>query len=141
MLLFIKTIPAPPTLPALTIKKNILLKTSDRLPQGSVGKTYVSAIALQLIKKRKIDLDEKVSTYLGGFEWYSKIPNAANITVRMLMNHTSGVMRYEFNEKFTRDLSNNPSKSWKPEELLSYVLGEQGAFEAGVVGQPTGQKN
>ena len=45
--------------------------------QGSVGKTYVSAIALQLIKERKINLDEKVSTYLGGFEWYSKIPNAA----------------------------------------------------------------
>ena len=99
--------------------------------QGSVGKTYVSAIALQLIKEQKIDLDEKVSTYLGGFEWYNKIPNASDITVRMLMNHTSGVMRYEFKEKFTRDLSNHPSKSWKPEELLSYILGEQGAFKAG----------
>jgi len=112
-------------------EKNVLLKRSDRLLQGSVGKTYVSAIVLQLIKERKINLDEMVSAYLGGYEWYSKIPNAADITVRMLMNHTSGVMRYEFKEKFTRDLSNNPSKSWKPEELLSYVLGEQGAFKAG----------
>ncbi len=112
-------------------EKSILLKRSDRLLQGSVGKTYVSAIALQLIKERKINLDEKVSTYLGGFEWYSKIPNAPNITVRMLMNHTSGVMRYEFKEKFTRDLTNNPSKSWKPEELLSYILDEPGAFNAG----------
>lgn len=112
-------------------EKNILLKTSDRLLQGSVGKTYVSAIALQLIKESKINLDEKVSAYLGGFEWYNKIPNAADITVRMLMNHTSGVMRYEFKEKFTRDLTNNPAKWWKPEELLSYILGEQGAFKAG----------
>jgi D-alanyl-D-alanine carboxypeptidase len=112
-------------------EKNILLKTSDRLLQGSVGKTYVSAIALRLIKEGKINLDEKVSVYLGGSEWYSKIPNATSITVRMLMNHTSGVMRYEFKEKFTGDLTNNPSKSWKPEELLSYILGEQGSFKAG----------
>lgn len=112
-------------------EKNTLLKTSDRFLQGSVGKTYVSAIALQLIKERKINLDEKVSGYLGGFEWYNKIPNAADITIRMLMNHTSGVMRYEFKDKFTRDLTNNPSKSWNPEELLSYILGEQGAFKAG----------
>jgi D-alanyl-D-alanine carboxypeptidase len=112
-------------------EKNILLKKSDRLLQGSVGKTYVSAIALQLIKEQKIDLDEKVSTYLGGFEWFSKISNAPDITVRMLMNHTSGVMRYEFKEQFTRDLTNHPSKSWKPEELLGYILGEQGAFKAG----------
>ena len=109
-------------------EKNILLKTSDRLLQGSVGKTYVSAIALQLIKESKINLDEKVSAYLGEFEWYNKIPNAADITVRMIMNHTSGVMRYEFKEKFTRDLTNNPAKSWKPEELLSYILGEQGSI-------------
>lgn len=112
-------------------EKKSLLKTSDRLLQGSVGKTYASATALLLIKEKKINLDEKVSAYLGGFEWYDKIPNASHITVRMLMNHTSGVMRYEFKEKFTHDLTNNPSKSWKPEELLSYILGEQGAFKAG----------
>ena len=28
-------------------------------------------------------------------------------------------------------LRNNPAKSWKPEELLSYILDEQGAFKAG----------
>jgi len=112
-------------------EKKSLLKPSDRMLQGSVGKTYAAAIALQLIKEGKINLDEKVSAYLGQYDWYDKIPNAADITVRMIMNHTSGVMRYEFKEKFTHDLTGNPDKIWKPEELLSYVLGEQGTFKAG----------
>ena len=76
-------------------EKGIALKPTDKFLQGSVGKTYASAVALLLIKKGKLALDEKVSYYLGHHSWYSRVPNAANITVRMLMNHTSGVMRYE----------------------------------------------
>lgn len=112
-------------------EKNRKLKTSDRMLQGSVGKTYVSAIALQLIKKGKIKLEEKVSTYLGVHEWYSKIPDAAAITVRMLMNHTSGITRYEFKEQFLKDLTANPGKVWLPEELVSYVWDEKAPFNAG----------
>ncbi len=112
-------------------EKNKFLTTSDRMLQGSVGKTYASAIALQLVKKGKIQLDEKVSAYLGQYEWFHRIPNSPAITVRMLMNHTSGVMRYEFKEQFLKDLTANPSKTWKPEELLSYVLNEIPPFNAG----------
>ncbi|MGZ8522932.1 MAG: serine hydrolase domain-containing protein [Chitinophagaceae bacterium] len=112
-------------------EKKTFLTTSDRMLQGSVGKTYASAIALQLVKKGKIQLDEKVSEYLGQYEWYHRIPNAATITVRMLMNHTSGVMRYEFKDRFLKDLTANPVKAWKPEELLSYVLDEIPLFNAG----------
>lgn len=112
-------------------EKNIPLKTTDRLLQGSVGKTYVAAIALRLIKEEKISLDEKVSVYLGHYNWYNRIPNAAAITVRMLMNHTSGVMRYEFKEQFTKDLTADPARSWKPEDLLQYILEEKASFPAG----------
>jgi D-alanyl-D-alanine carboxypeptidase len=112
-------------------EKNILLKKSDGLMQGSVGKTYVSAIALQLIKEDKIDLEEKVSKYLGHYKWYNRVPNAATITVKMIMNHTSGVMRYEFKDQFTRDLTGNPGKVWKPADLLEYILDEKPSFAAG----------
>jgi D-alanyl-D-alanine carboxypeptidase len=113
------------------VEKAIPLKTSDKLLQGSVGKTYAAAIAMQQIGKKALDLEEKVSKYLGHYDWYSRIPNANDITVRMLMNHTSGVMRYEFKESFTKDLTANPDKTWKPEELLSYVLDEKASFESG----------
>jgi len=49
----------------------------------------------------------------------------------MLMNHTSGLVRYEFKEQFTRDLTASPDRVWKPEELLSYVLDTAPPFAAG----------
>jgi D-alanyl-D-alanine carboxypeptidase len=111
-----------------SVENQTALKSSDMF---LTGKTYVAAIAMQLIEKNQLNLDSKVSDYLGTNTWYSKLPNAEDITVRMLMNHTSGVMRYEFKESFTSDLTANPDKVWKPEELISYVLNEQPAFKAG----------
>ena len=113
------------------MEKQIPLSTKHLLMQGSVGKTYVAAIAIMLIKKGKLDLDEKVSAYLGHHEWYLRIPNASSITVRQIMNHTSGVMRYEFKPDFVNDLNAMPAKEWKPEELLKYVWDENPGFAAG----------
>ena len=102
-----------------------------RMLQGSVGKTYFAALALQLVGEGRLDLDAKVSSYLGQLPWYPRIPNADGITVRHLMTHTSGVMRYEFKEAFTEDLSAQPDKHWLPEELLAYVLDEEASFVQG----------
>jgi D-alanyl-D-alanine carboxypeptidase len=113
------------------VEKRIPLKPSDKLLQGSVGKTYVAAIAMQQVQKKKINLNDKVWKYLGHYKWYARVPNAGDITIKMLMNHTSGVMRYEFKPAFTTDLTNNPDKAWNAEELIAYVLDEQPSFEAG----------
>lgn len=113
------------------VEKQLPLKTMHLLMQGSVGKTYVSAIAIMLINEGKLNLEEKVSYYLDKENWYARIPNASTITVRQIMNHTSGVMRYEFKPDFINDLNAYPSKMWKPEELLKYVLDEKASFEAG----------
>jgi D-alanyl-D-alanine carboxypeptidase len=47
------------------------------------------------------------------------------------MNHTSGLVRYEFKDQFTKDLTANPEKVWKPAELVAYLLDEKAPFEAG----------
>jgi D-alanyl-D-alanine carboxypeptidase len=105
--------------------------TDAFLMQGSVGKTYVSAVTMQLLKENKFKLDDKISKYLGHYSWFNRLPNAQGITIKMLMNHTSGIMRYEFKDAFTKDLTNNPGKVWKPGELLAYVFDEKPAFKAG----------
>lgn len=107
------------------------MKPTDRMLAGSVGKTFAAATALQLVKEGKINLDEKVEKYLGGEPWFSRLPNAKDITVRQLMNHTSGLVRYEFKETFTRDLTANPEKRWQPAELIAYLLDEKAPFAAG----------
>jgi len=107
------------------------MKPTDRMLAGSTGKTFAAATALQLVKEGKIGLDDKVEKYLGSEPWFSRLPNAKDITVRQLMNHTSGLVRYEFKDTFTKDLTANPEKAWKPAELLSYLLDEKAPFEAG----------
>jgi D-alanyl-D-alanine carboxypeptidase len=107
------------------------LRPSDRMLAGSVGKTFAAATALQLSKEGKIGLDDKIEKYLGREQWFSRLPNAKDITVRQLMNHTSGLVRYEFKDQFTKDLTANPAKVWKPAELVAYLLDEKPPFEAG----------
>ena len=101
------------------------------LMQGSVGKTYVAVVALQLVSERKLALDDRVEKYLGDEEWFGRLPNGPDITVRMLMNHTSGLVRYEFQPAFTEELAKQPDKTWKPHELIAYILGSEPPFAAG----------
>lgn len=107
------------------------MRPSDRMLAGSVGKTFALATALQLVSEGKIGLDDKVEKYFGKELWFDKLPNARDITVRQLMNHTSGLVRYEFKETFTNDLTANPMKVWTPEERFAYLFGEKAAFEPG----------
>lgn len=108
------------------------LKPSDRMLAGSIGKTYVSAVALQLLQEKKIDdLDAPISRWLGKEVWFSRIPNAADITLRMLMNHSSGIPEHILDPAFTAALQANPDRVWKPEELIAYVLDKKPLFPAG----------
>lgn len=107
------------------------MKPNDRMLAGSVGKTFAAATALQLVKQGKIGLDDNIGKYLGNEGWFSRLPNATDITVRQLMNHTSGLVRYEFKDQFTKDLTANSEKRWQPIELLAYVFDEKAPFKAG----------
>jgi D-alanyl-D-alanine carboxypeptidase len=107
------------------------LTPDDLLMAGSTGKTFFAAVALQLIEAGQLDLDARISKYLGTKPWFQRLPNAKDITVRMLMTHTSGLVRYEMNPKFTADLRANPDKSWTPEEELSYLFDATPPFAAG----------
>jgi D-alanyl-D-alanine carboxypeptidase len=113
------------------LEKKTPMKPTDIMAAGSVGKTYALAVAMQLVMEGKIGLDDKVEKYLGAEKWFARLPNAKDITVRQLMNHTSGLVRYEFKEQFTKDLTANPDKVWRPEELVAYLLDEKAPFEAG----------
>ena len=107
------------------------MKPSDRLLLGSVGKTYVSAVALQLVHEKKIGLDDPIAKYLGDEPWFKRLPNAARITVRQLMTHTSGLVRYELNPKFTADLTANPDKVWTTADRLAYLFDAKPPFAPG----------
>lgn len=107
------------------------MQPTDLMLAGSTGKTFFAAVAVQLIESGKLDLDAHISQYLGTRPWFARLPNAKDVTVRQLMTHTSGIIRYEFNDKFTADLRANPEKVWTPEEQIGYLFDTQAPFAAG----------
>ena len=86
---------------------------------------------MQLIEAGTLDLDAPISKYLGTRSWFRRLPNADAITVRHLMTHTSGLVRYEMNPAFTADLRAQPDKAWTPEEEIAYLLDATPPFAAG----------
>lgn len=102
-----------------------------RMFSGSVGKTLVAAVLLQIMEEQGISLDAKVAPFFVDQEWFSRIPNANELTIRMLMQHTSGIPRYIQQEAFLEDLKANPMKTRTPAELLSYVLDMEPTHPAG----------
>jgi D-alanyl-D-alanine carboxypeptidase len=111
------------------------MKPTDRMFSGSIGKTYYAAVALQLVEEEKLKLDEPIKTYIGAEEWFARLPNAGDITVRQLMNHTSGVPEHVQSAEFRDALKAEPQKTWKPVELAAFVFDKPALFKAGEEGK------
>jgi D-alanyl-D-alanine carboxypeptidase len=107
------------------------MQPTDLMLAGSTGKTFFAAVAVQLIEEGKLELDAPISKYLGTRPWFARLPNANEATVRQLMTHTSGIIRYEFNDKFTADLRAAPDKVWTREEQIGYLFDTKAPFAAG----------
>src|SRR5690349_13969021 len=113
------------------IENKTPLKPSDRMLAGSIGKTYVSAVILQVVAEGKIDLDSKIERWLGNEPWFSRLPNAKDITLRMLMTHSSGIPEHVLNKDFIAEMRKDPDRIWKPAELIAYIFDAKPLFPAG----------
>jgi hypothetical protein len=51
---------------------------------GSTGKTFFAALALQLIEEGRLDLEAPIAGYLGSKPWFARLPNAQDVTVRIV---------------------------------------------------------
>ncbi|GAB2649294.1 serine hydrolase domain-containing protein [Nocardia goodfellowii] len=103
---------------------------------GSNTKTFIATVVLQLAGENKIDLDAAVVDYLPEFDLDPRI------TVRMLLQHTSGV--FNFTGEVFEDGSvapgidwsgqawvDNRFKTYRPQELVEFALSKPARFEPG----------
>lgn len=107
------------------------MRPDDLMLSGSVGKTYFLSVAMQLVAEGKLDLDAPVARYLGDLPYWNRIPNGATATVRQIMSHTSGIVRYEFNPRFLADLTAAPMRTFTPEQRLGYLFDTEAPFAPG----------
>lgn len=81
---------------------NKIPMTSNRIfSLASVGKTYTATAMMLLAQENKIDLDGKIATYLPS-EVIEGITNANQVSVRQLLNMTSGFYNYDRDPELNR---------------------------------------
>ncbi|MDX1905439.1 MAG: serine hydrolase domain-containing protein [Bacteroidia bacterium] len=96
----------------------------------SISKTYMAVGILRLYEQGKLSLDAPFSQYLP--ERYHKyLPDTEKITVRMLLNHTSGLPEYNFAAAYVTQLLQHPDRVFSPEEYLGFIKGKALDFEPG----------
>jgi len=83
---------------------------------GSLSKMYTAVAALLLVDRGRVSLDESIG------RWFAGVPNVdPTVTVRQLLNHTSGLADYGTNPDFGRAIRADVNRRWRPEEILAYV--------------------
>lgn len=96
----------------------------------SVAKTYMAVAILKLYELGKIDLEKPISSYLpANITRY--ISHAETITVKMLLNHTSGVPEYNLIPAYITKLLQEPDHYFEPIDYLKYIDGKPPTFEPG----------
>jgi D-alanyl-D-alanine carboxypeptidase len=75
--------------------------TADRYRVGSITKTFVATVLLQLESEGRLSLDDSVEKWLPGLV-RGNGHDGSRITVRQLLNHTSGIYDYTSDADFAR---------------------------------------
>ncbi len=96
--------------------KKIPVRPETPFALASVTKTFTAALILRFQDQGLLSIDDPLSRYLPDF------PNARRITLRMLLQHTSGLPDFFMNPKIDVALLKNKRLAWTPAMTLAYVL-------------------
>lgn len=86
---------------------------------GSMTKSFVAVVTLQLVAEGKVDLETRLDAYLPDTN-----PIFAPVTIRQLLQHTSGLGSYTDNDAFWSAIEASPKKIWTPNELLTFAAAQ-----------------
>ncbi|MFB9690700.1 serine hydrolase domain-containing protein [Amycolatopsis plumensis] len=96
-----------------------------RVRAGSNTKTFIAVVVLQLVAEGKVALDAPIERYLPGL-----VPGGAAITVRQLLQHTSGLPNYT-EYLGLEDIAKLRHRYFQPHELLAVAFAHPAKFAPG----------
>ena len=97
---------------------------------GSNTKTFTAVVTMQLVQEGKISLDEPIETYLPGLLKGEGI-DGTKITVRQLLQHTSGLPEYTDTVPGETDIFQVRDNYYSSRDLIDIALTHPAAFEPG----------
>lgn len=98
------------------------MQPDDIAGMGSTTKAFTGVTTLKLQEKGILDLDDTLGEWAPDIA--ENIPDGASITLRQLLNGTSGVVDYTNSPRLQQEFTQDPFKPRTPEELVSWIYGE-----------------
>jgi D-alanyl-D-alanine carboxypeptidase len=108
-------------------------RSTDRFRIGSVTKSFVATVVLQLVAEGRLRLDHSLQRWLPGV-----VPGGERITIRQLLNHTSGL--YNYTDDLLQPLTAKPARqalqqmaarNFQPQELMAIAASHPPLFSPG----------
>jgi D-alanyl-D-alanine carboxypeptidase len=102
------------------------IRAEDRMRIASAAKAFSGAVALSLVSEGVLSLGDTIGELL------PELPKAwRRVTLRQLLNHTSGIPDFSQEPGFEKALLASLTKAPPPEELLTFVENPRLLFEPG----------
>jgi D-alanyl-D-alanine carboxypeptidase len=102
------------------------LAAKDEFRMGSNTKTMVATVVLQLVAEHRLKLSDPVDAWLPGL-----VPDGSAITVRMLLNHTSGLFDHTDDPDVLMAFTGQDTRIWTPEQLIAAGVRHDPLFAPG----------
>jgi D-alanyl-D-alanine carboxypeptidase len=83
---------------------------------GSAAKNFVAALIFKLSEEGLLNLQDPISKWLPTFKYVDE-----RITIRQLLDHTSGIYNFTTNPNFWHNVFAYPGRMWTPEDVLSFI--------------------
>ena len=107
------------------------MSVADRFRIGSVTKSFVATIVLQLVNEGKLSLDDSVEQWLPGV-----VPNGSAITIRHLLSHRSGLFDYVNDKQILAPyLNGHLDHVWTPLQIVRMATKHKPLFAPGAPGK------
>jgi len=102
----------------------VAVTTDARFRIASITKVFVAVVVLQMVEEGKLGLDDPLSRHLTDYP-------TRGVTIRQLLNHTSGIPNYSMSDDFNKNLLNDRERRWTTAEILALVKDKEPDFAPG----------
>ena len=109
-----------------SIEDNIPMTPCHLHHTASMAKSFTGVVTLQLIDEGKLALDSPVADYID-HAFHSYIPNLEQLTVKHLLQQTSGIPEV-FDLPFFETLMNDPEATYTNEDFIRMIEGMPAMF-------------